>query len=193
MPEQGFLQRGIAMRRLILISLAALLMALVMPVSAAWAQPVRDVALGPDPVRAGEELTITGEGFDPGSTVTITWCFDGVAATPVVDEVGDFAVRVRVPLDAPAGPTCIDVEGAGQYNFTILPAATAPTPQQPGQPPVNLGPLEPGTDPALFGFLLARCLQEQTRSPNTLGPACGSLLAQGLGVLIRFIDPLPAE
>lgn len=68
---------------------------------------------------------------------------------------------------------------------------TSPTP--PAKPPVDIGPFEPNTDPAAFGRTLAACRLERQTSPQTVGPNCASLIAQGLGVVIRTFQPRPVE
>lgn len=58
---------------------------------------------------------------------------------------------------------------------------------------IDLGPLEPTTDPTQFLLILASCIQDRFRSPDSLTPSCASIIAQGSGVAIRLFVPRPAE
>src|SRR5699024_8449934 len=70
-----------------------------------------EIAVDPDSVEQGGTTTITGEGFAPGETVTITVEGDDDTYTVEADENGEFSYTYTVPSDAPLGETTAPAEG----------------------------------------------------------------------------------
>lgn len=88
--------------------LAAACTALVMLAGPAWAQyppggPV--VAVSDNTVVPGQQLTVSGDGWLPNSTVTFTFFSEatGLGSAPV-DADGSFSAQVTIPADADPGP-----------------------------------------------------------------------------------------
>jgi hypothetical protein len=71
----------------------------------------------------GEDIVISGGGFAPGSTVTITIAAGGgltlaegdvvVSGTAVADASGNFSIRLQVPPGTPAGDYAVVASGIG--------------------------------------------------------------------------------
>lgn len=61
----------------------------------------------------GGTTTITGTGFEPGSTVTLTLDDTTELGTPTVDENGEFAVEVTVPETTATGQHTVKATGLG--------------------------------------------------------------------------------
>jgi hypothetical protein len=75
---------------------------------------------GPPPVlsnprpTAGESVTISGDGFGPGATLTIELQSDPILlATVVADPTGAYTATVTIPADTPPGTHQIVVSGVG--------------------------------------------------------------------------------
>ncbi|MEJ7764970.1 MAG: Ig-like domain-containing protein [Acidimicrobiales bacterium] len=59
--------------------------------------------VSPSEVQPGDEITVSGSGFMPGSTVTVTLSDGTVLGTAVVDENGNFTGVFRIPAGTEAG------------------------------------------------------------------------------------------
>ncbi|MGO2529197.1 MAG: choice-of-anchor G family protein, partial [Microbacterium gubbeenense] len=69
-----------------------------------------EIAVDPDSVEQGGTTTVTGEGFEPEETVTIT--VGGVeVGTVVADADGEFSFDYEVPADATPGDVTVSAEG----------------------------------------------------------------------------------
>lgn len=64
------------------------------------------------PVSAGDQITVSGGGWKPGTTVTISGCGIDEVSAPV-GEGGDFSIPVTLPEDAEEGSCTIAIEGTG--------------------------------------------------------------------------------
>ncbi|WP_433616368.1 fibronectin type III domain-containing protein [Dactylosporangium sp. CA-139114] len=92
--------------------------------------------LGPTgTVAPGKRIVVTGRGFAPHSTVTVTvYSTPTVLTTVTADANGDFSVPVTVPADLPAGEHAFVALGTGpdgtahtlKLALTVQPAAAAP-------------------------------------------------------------------
>lgn len=102
-------------RRLLACLVAILALAAAPPAALAQYPPAAEELAVTDTAPApGEEILVTGGGFQPGSTVTITFESTPVfLATAPVDDDGHFAVWVRIPLDASAGWHTVRARGTG--------------------------------------------------------------------------------
>lgn len=100
----------------ILVCLAAVVAVAVMaaPASAQYPPSSEELAVTDTAPAPGQEILVTGGGFMPGTTVTLTF-----ESTPVflaeapVDDEGRFAVLVRIPPDATTGWHTIRARGTG--------------------------------------------------------------------------------
>lgn len=117
-----------------LLALAAAPPALAQYPPAAEALAVNDTAPAP-----GDEILVTGGGFMPGSTVTLTFESTPVfLATALVDDDGRFAVWVRIPPGAGAGWHTVRARGTGvdglprELTIPIFVTQAAPVPRTGG-------------------------------------------------------------
>lgn len=84
--------------------------------AAAQYPPVEEttVTVATTVVTAGGTLTISGDGWLPGSTVSLTLLSDPVdLGTAAVDDDGEFSTAVTIPADTPPGDHTIRVAGTG--------------------------------------------------------------------------------
>ncbi len=105
----------IAGRRLLACLVALLALAAAAPAALAEYPPATEELAVTDTAPApGDEILVTGDGFMPGSTVTLTFESTPVfLATALVDANGHFSVWVRIPLGASAGWHTIRARGIG--------------------------------------------------------------------------------
>ncbi|HVM06439.1 MAG TPA: hypothetical protein VM242_14830 [Acidimicrobiales bacterium] len=96
-----------------LVGLAAVLM-LASPAAAQYPPSDQQLTVTDASPEPGQEVQVAGDGFMPGSTVSIY--FESVPvllATATVDQQGHFAVWVRIPRDAEQGWHLFRVKGTG--------------------------------------------------------------------------------
>jgi LPXTG-motif cell wall-anchored protein len=63
-------------------------------------------------VQPGQTITVSGDGWQANSTITIHWLSTGaVLATTTVNSDGTFSAQVTIPSDATAGTHTIRVSG----------------------------------------------------------------------------------
>ena len=101
----------------------------------------------PEEMQPGEQGTVTGEGFQPGSTVSMTGPGNVALGEAVADEFGRITMDMTVPMVMASGPAVMTMVGtnvAGQVvtlnktiNIGSLVSAQAATPM--------------GTDPQFTG------------------------------------------
>ena len=89
------------------------------------------MALDRDSGSPGEDLQISGRGFDSRDGVTITAGDGLIQATTVADNDGSWSVSIKIPI-APGGRLAITASGAGgqteETNFTVTPVASLSEP-----------------------------------------------------------------
>lgn len=103
-------------RRCALVWLAAVVafVAPAVPASAQYPPAAEELAVTDTAPSPGQEILVTGDGFMPGTTVTLTFESTPVVLTQAtVDERGGFAVLVRIPADATLGWHTIRARGTG--------------------------------------------------------------------------------
>ena len=117
------------MRRLASLLAASLLLVLMAaPAAAQYDDEEQEsvAVLGDTTVAPGEEVTITGEGFTPGATVSVS--LDGaVLGTTTVAEDGTFTITVTIPLNAVCGDNTLDItsdEGDAASVAITIPCPT---------------------------------------------------------------------
>ncbi|WP_433076804.1 fibronectin type III domain-containing protein [Dactylosporangium sp. CA-052675] len=110
-------------------------------------------------VPPGKRIVVTGHGFAPYSTVTVTvYSTPTVLTTVTADANGDFSAPVTVPADLPAGEHAFVALGTGpdgtahtlKLALTVRPAAATP----PATPPAPAPGTLPVTGAALSLMLL---------------------------------------
>jgi len=101
----------------------------------------------PGEMQPGEQGTVTGEGFEPGSTVTMTGPGNVALGEAVADEFGRISMSMTVPMTMASGPAMMTLVGtniAGEVvtlNRSINIGSL-----------VSAGPASPmGTDPQFTG------------------------------------------
>ena len=63
----------------------------------------------------GDDVTITGSGWLPDSTVALTLFSDPISlGTAEVDEFGDFETVVTIPVTTPEGTHTVQISGTGE-------------------------------------------------------------------------------
>ncbi len=103
------------------------------PPATAGATASRPAALGVTArsVHVGDQLTVSGAGFRPRSTVTVTFhSAPVVVASVLTDDRGRFSVTVAVPAAADAGPHDFEAQGpaAGGGTTTLSAPVTVTLP-----------------------------------------------------------------
>jgi len=84
------------------------------------------------PGHAGMELTITGTGFKPNATVTITYTTEPVTlATVTTDANGDFSTTITIPPSAAGSHTITATDGYTSKQFTFVMESQAPPVPEP--------------------------------------------------------------
>lgn len=128
-------------RRLLacLVALLALAAAAAPAAVAEYPPATEELAVTDTAPAPGDEILVTGGGFMPGSTVTLTFESTPVfLATALVDADGHFAVWVRIPLGASAGWHTIRARGIGvdglprELTIPIFVTGAAPVPRTAG-------------------------------------------------------------
>jgi hypothetical protein len=123
---------------LLLAAVTALLLATA-PVASAgeeeYPAPDCSLSVSPEDPDAGDDITITGEGWPAGATVTVT--VGGVELDPVTaDDEGSWEVEYTIPESTPEGEVSVTADGCegGEdevlgTTITVGPAAVAPQPE----------------------------------------------------------------
>jgi hypothetical protein len=82
-------------------------------------------------VTAGTDLVVTGQGYDPGALVALTWGHTP-AATPTADATGAFSFALPVPSTTRPGPATLTARAEdgtlSTLEVTVLAAAAPPPP-----------------------------------------------------------------
>lgn len=92
---------------------SALLVGIVIFAAPAWAQYPQDAATAgtsDTTVETGQRITIGGEGWDPGSSVELSWP-SATLGRARVDRRGNFTTTVTVPEDTSGGERFVSVVG----------------------------------------------------------------------------------
>lgn len=120
------------------LALCALLLLAAAPALAQYPPDVTTtVAVSDTTVVPGETITVTGEGFAPGTRVTITLDDTQVLAVAAVRDDGRFSAQVTIPEDIAPGVhkiTAAGVDAEGQprgfdiFITVVAPAVAAPAP-----------------------------------------------------------------
>jgi hypothetical protein len=105
----------------------------------------------------GSQVTISGTGFKPNTTVTITYATEPVVvATPPTDANGAFSVTFPVPQSTAGKHTITATDGTSTLTTTFTMESTAPAPPQPLLPQMGVKQKQPVifdwedvTDPSL--------------------------------------------
>ncbi|SOE00233.1 fibronectin type III domain-containing protein [Blastococcus haudaquaticus] len=86
--------------------------------------PLTPVAGSSDKVVAGTSMTVTGSGYEPGSTVTVLiYSSPQILTTVVADSSGNFTATVTVPAGIAPGQHTLVASGYdtnGDYRFTTM-------------------------------------------------------------------------
>ena len=96
----------------LLLIVAMLVMAAVPAFAQGYGEEEPSAGATDTTVVAGESTTICGEGWEPGSVVTLTFRGE-VLGTADVDENGEFCATVTVPEGTPPGDYVLGIAGFG--------------------------------------------------------------------------------
>jgi len=78
------------------------------------------------PGHVGMELTITGTGFIPNTTVTITYTTEPFVTTTTTDANGAFSVTITIPPSTGGSHTIVVTDGYTTREFTFVMESEAP-------------------------------------------------------------------
>ncbi|MFC2010726.1 IPT/TIG domain-containing protein [Chloroflexota bacterium] len=85
----------------------------------------------------GDEITIGGEGYTPGGTVTVT--YDGTQVkTAIVGTNGDFSVTFNVPVSSGGAHPIIVTDGTNTEDFSFVVESTPPPIPAPLRPEMGI-------------------------------------------------------
>ncbi|MGH9151768.1 MAG: hypothetical protein ACRD03_05130 [Acidimicrobiales bacterium] len=161
-------------RALVWLAAVVALAAPAVPASAQYPPAAEELAVTDTAPAPGQEILVTGGGFMPGTTVTLTFestpVFLGRAA---VDEHGGFAALVRIPAEATLGWHTIRARGTGRDGLPrelaipilLTSPAEPPAPPTPGRTTWE-GLLGAGslTLAAMLGLATALALRRRRRA-----------------------------
>ena len=90
------------------------------------------------PGHVGSELTITGKGFTPGGTVTVSYDGKQLNTTTTVLADQSFSVTLKVPASTAGEHTIVATDGTNSKPFTFVMESKPPLPPEPLKPEMNL-------------------------------------------------------
>ncbi len=141
----------------------------------AWAQ-TPTIEVTPAAAQPGQQITISGFGFQDGETVTVD--FGGATiASAVADGEGAFQGTGTIPADIPPGTHPIDVTGDRGSQFALIyeVVTSAPTPT-----PTPAPTAPPATGPE------ARVLPESGAAPGEIVTVTGGGFGPGESVTVSL-------
>jgi hypothetical protein len=122
-------------RGLLLSTVLASILALSVPATAQYPQDAATAGVSDTTVAAGQSVTVGGEGWAAGSTVTLRMPSADLGPLPV-DARGEFSAEVTVPVDVDPGEQLVTVSGTSlggepsEIGIRLLVAGPVGTPKE---------------------------------------------------------------